>query len=99
MSSRLIYTVKYRFTFLLLELHAPKAALTNLSQFSRLSPTQIKWLHHYIKAAVYAFFMEKRAITSGKRGESRDKKLFVFLYSKLAVSGSFIPVDPWSNRK
>ena len=38
MSSLLIYTVKYCFGFLLLELHLLKVALPNLSQFSRLFP-------------------------------------------------------------
>ena len=38
MSGLKIYMVKYRFALLLFELHPRKFALTNLHQFSRLSP-------------------------------------------------------------
>ena len=38
-SNQLIYMVKYCLAFILLDLHHLEAAVTNLSQFSRLSPS------------------------------------------------------------
>ena len=50
MSSLFIYMAKYCFAVLLVELHPLKVALTNLSQFSRLSP---KALSHYEPAFIF----------------------------------------------
>ena len=60
MSSLLIYMAKYWIVFLLLELHPLKVAPANLSQFSRLSPTNMNIKTSIFKILFCQYFARKK---------------------------------------